>query len=224
MATGVPELSVRQDAPTIVLVDAEPVTRNAVRRLLERDGFEVSAETEDADSAIELIGRDQPHICLMDPNLPGGGLRVVREVSRQFPATLVVVLADSENRGDLVDAIHAGASGYLLKSMNPDRIAAALRGVLAGEAAIPRFLVSELVRDLQTSGRQHVIAGKRGRAELSSREWEILGLMCDGLSGPHIAEHLYLSPITVRRHCAEIVRKLGVRDRDEAVTLISGAA
>ena len=92
--------------------------------------------------------------------------------------------------------------------------------MLAGEAAIPRFLVAELVRDLQTLGRQRVIAGRNGRADLTSREWEILRLMCDGLSGPSIAERLYISPVTVRRHSAEVVRKLGVRDRDEAIALV----
>jgi DNA-binding NarL/FixJ family response regulator len=120
----------------------------------------------------------------------------------------------------MVDSIRAGAAGYLVKSMDPDRIANALHGVLAGEAAIPRFLMAELVLDLQTGSRQRVIAGKNGRAQLTNRESEILGLMCDGLSGPTIAKRLFLSPVTVRRHRAEIVRKLGVRNRQEAVALI----
>ena len=152
--------------------------------------------------------------------MPGGGIRVVREVSRRVPEASVVVLTASEDRDHMVDAIRAGASGYLVKSMDPNRIAHALRGELAGEAAIPRFLVAELVRDLQTLGRHRVIAGRHGRAELTSREWEILELMCDGLSGPSIAERLYLSPVTVRRHSAEAVRKLGVRDRAEAIALM----
>ena len=104
--------------------------------------------------------------------------------------------------------------------MDPNRIPHALRGVLAGEAAIPRDLVAELVRDLQTLGRHHVIAGRDGRTSLTSREWEILELMCDGLSGPRIAARLKLSPVTVRRHSAETVRKLGVRDRKEAIALM----
>ena len=120
----------------------------------------------------------------------------------------------------MVDAIRAGASGYLVKSMDPDRIAHALHGVLAGEAAIPRFLMAALLRDLQTLGRKRLIAGRHGRADLTSREWEILGLMCDGLSGPNIAERLYISPVTVRRHSSEVVRKLGVRDREEAIALV----
>lgn len=208
--------------PAIVLADDEPLTRIALRRLLERAGFEVEGEAGNADAAIEMCARKRPELCLVDLRMPGGGLRVIREVSRGVPKTLVVVLTASNDRDDMFDAIRAGAAGYLVKSMDPDRISHALHGALAGEAAIPRFLMAELVRDLQTVGRQRVIAGKDGRAELTSRESEILGLMCDGLSGPSIAKRLFLSPITVRRHRAEIVRKLGVRDRREAVTLIQG--
>ena len=206
--------------PSIVLVDDEPVTRTAVRRLLQRDGFDVTAEAADAESAIETIARERPKLCLVDLRVPGGGIRVVHEASRRAPETLIVVLTDSADRADLLDAIHAGASGYLVKSMDPERLVHALRGVLAGEAAIPRLLVAELVRDLQTVGRQRVVAGRNGRADLTSREWEILGLLCDGLTGPNIAQRLYLSPVTVRRHSSEVVRKLGVRDRKEAIELI----
>ena len=206
--------------PAIVLAEDEPVTRAALRRLLEGAGFEVTAEAGDADSAIESSLRERPQICLVDLFMPGGGIRVVREVSRRLPEASVGVLTASEDRDHMVDAIRAGASGYLVKSMDPNRIAHALHGVLAGEAAIPRFLMAALVRDLQTQGRKRLIAGRHGRADLTGREWEILGLMCDGLSGPTIAERLYISPVTVRRHSAEVVRKLGVRDRGEAVALV----
>ena len=206
--------------PAIVLAEDEPVTRTTLRRLLERAGFEVTAEAGDAETAIESSLRERPQLCLVDLFMPGGGIRVVREVSRRVPETSVVVLTASEDRDHMVDAIRAGASGYLVKSMDPNRIAYALRGVLAGEAAIPRFLMAALVRDLQTQGRKRLIAGRNGRADLTTREWEVLGLMCDGLSGPSIAERLYISPVTVRRHSAEVVRKLGVRDRGEAVALV----
>ena len=206
--------------PAIVLVEDEPITRTSLRRLLEGAGFEVRAEAGNAETAIEVSVRERPRLCLVDFYIPGGGLRVVREVSRRVPEALVVVLTASRNHDDLIDAIRAGASGYLVKSMDPTRIPHALRGVLAGEAAVPRFLVAELIRDLQTLGRHHVIAGRDGRTELTSREWEILELMCDGLSGPSIAARLKLSPVTVRRHSAETVRKLGVRDREEAIALM----
>ena len=207
-------------APTLVLVEDEPVTRTTLRGLLVEAGFQVTAEAGDAETAIEVCVRERPQLCLVDLNIPGGGLRVVREVSQRVPEALVVVLTASPDNRDLLDTIRAGASGYLLKSMDPNRIGHALRGELAGEAAIPRFLVAELVRDLQTLGRHRVIAGRHGRAELTSREWEILELMCDGLSGPSIAQRLKLSPVTVRRHSAEAVRKLGVRDRSEAIALM----
>jgi DNA-binding NarL/FixJ family response regulator len=211
---------VPERGPAVVLADSEPVTRIALRRLLEGAGFEVIAEADDASAAIEVTARERPQLCLVDFTISGGGIRVIRDVSRRVPGTLVVVLTASEDRDDMVDSIRAGAAGYLVKSMDPDRIANALHGVLAGEAAIPRFLMAELVLDLQTGSRQRVIAGKNGRAQLTNRESEILGLMCDGLSGPTIAKRLFLSPVTVRRHRAEIVRKLGVRNRQEAVALI----
>jgi two-component system nitrate/nitrite response regulator NarL len=213
-------LSVAKRGPAIVLVEDEPVTRTSLRRLLEGGGFEVKAEAGDAATAIEVTVRERPRLCLMDLYIPGGGISVLREVSHLAPETLVVVLTASEDHNDLIDAIRAGASGYLVKSMDPNRIEYALRGVLAGEAAIPRFLVAQLVRDMQTLGRHRLIADEHGRVDLTSRQWEILELMCDGLSGPSIAERLYLSPVTVRRHRAEVVRKLGVRDREEAIALV----
>lgn len=213
-----------EGAPRIVLVEGEPLTRSSLRRLLEDAGFDVRAETGDAESAIELCLRERPELCLVALGVPRGRMRVVREVSQRVPEARVVVLSSTEDRNDMIDAIRAGASGYLLKSMDPDRIPHALSGVLAGEAAIPRLLVTELVSDLQTLGRHRSIAGRNGGTKLTSREWEILELLCAGISGPGIAERLMLSPVTVRRHCAEAVRKLGVRDRNEAIALLQNGS
>jgi DNA-binding NarL/FixJ family response regulator len=210
--------------PAIVLVEGEPLTRRSLRQLLQGTGFDVRAEAGDAETAIELCLRQRPALCLADLAVPGGGIKVVREVSQRMPETRVVVFSPTEGRDDVIDAIRAGASGYLLKGMDPNRIPHALHGVLVGEAAIPRHLVTELVRDLQTLGRHRSIAGRNGSIKLTSREWEILELLCAGLSGPDIAERLMLSPVTVRRHCAEAVRKLGVRDRGEAITLLQNGS
>jgi DNA-binding NarL/FixJ family response regulator len=206
--------------PGIVLAVDEPMTRASLRRLLEDAGFDVRAEAGDAETAIEVTVRERPRLCLVDLFISGGGTRVVREVSQRLPETAVVVLTASADRDDMIDAIRAGASGYLVKSMDPDRIGQALRCALAGEAAIPRLLVAELVQDLQMLGRHRVDAGGSGRATLTGRQWEVLQLMCDGLSGRNIAERLKLSPVTIRRHSAEAVRKLGVRDRREAIALL----
>jgi DNA-binding NarL/FixJ family response regulator len=144
----------------------------------------------------------------------------ILEIAAEAPGTSIVVLTDSHDRGHFFDALRAGAVGYLLKNMDPERIPHALRGVLAGEAAIPRTLVASLVSEFRTQGRRRLVVGRRGRAELTRREWEVAELMLDGLETQRIGKRLYLSPITVRRHVSSIVGKLGVRDRGEAVDLL----
>jgi DNA-binding NarL/FixJ family response regulator len=208
--------------PNVILIEDEPVARASIRRVLERDGFSVAGEATAAEEGIDLTLRVGPEICLVDVGVAGGGIRAAREIARRLPQTAIVMLSASSDHTDVIDAIRAGAAGYLLKSMNPDRIAPALRGVLAGEAAIPRSLMAHLVKDLQTQGRRRLIAGKRGRVDLTRREWEVLELMCDKLSSPEIAERLSISQVTVRRHASRIVRKLGVRDREEAIALVRG--
>jgi len=130
------------------------------------------------------------------------------------------MLTASDDHADLLDAIRAGAAGYLLKDTDPERLAGALRGVLAGEAAIPRRLMAQLVKDLQTQGRHRSVVGLKGSVDLTSREWEVLELMCEGLTAKQIAERLRLSPVTVRRHSSTIVRKLGARNRREAIAMV----
>jgi DNA-binding NarL/FixJ family response regulator len=208
------------EQPQVTLIEDEPVARASIRRVLQESGFSVEGEATTAEAGISLASRVRPAICLIDVSLPGGGIRAAREIARRLPETAVVMLSASSDHDDVIDSIRAGAAGYLLKSMNPDRLAHALRGVLEGEAAIPRSLMAHLVKDLQTQGRRRLIAGRNGRAELTSREWEVLGLMCDGLSGPEIAERLSISRVTVRRHASQVVKKLGVRDRAEAVALV----
>lgn len=208
---------------SVVLVEDEDLVRASVRNILERSGFVVRAEAATAGDGVRATLRERPDICLVDIGLPDGtGLDVAREVARSSPSTAVVMLSASENHDDVIDAIHAGAVGYLVKGMDPERLAHALRGVIHGEAAVPRALMTYLVKALQTQGRRRSVVGKRGRVDLTVREWEVLQLLCEGLGTTKIAERLSLSPVTVRRHLSETVRKLGVRDRDEAVALVEG--
>jgi two-component system NarL family response regulator len=208
---------------TVVLVEDQQLVRTAVRRLLEADGFQILAEAADAAAGTEAVLRESPDLCLMDVGIPGGGIAATREIGRRAPKTTVVMLTASAEHEDVIDSIRAGAAGYLLKGMNPARLARALRGVLGGEAAIPRPLMAQLITELQTQGRRRTLVGKDGRAKLTGRESEVLELMCDGLSNPAIAKRLSISPVTVRRHSSEVVRKLGVRDRAEAIALVKDA-
>jgi DNA-binding NarL/FixJ family response regulator len=208
---------------SVVLVEDEALVRASVRNILERSGFSVRAEAVTAQEGVETTLRERPDICLVDIGLPAGsGIDVARELTRSVPATAVVMLSASDGHDDLIDAVRAGAVGYLLKGMDPERLAHALRGVVEGEAAIPRPLMAHLVKELQTQGRRRTVIGKRGRVDLTSREWEVLDMLSEGLSTAEIAGRLSLSPVTVRRHASETVRKLGARDRAEAVALVEG--
>ena len=207
----------------MVLVEDQPLVRTAVRRLLEAGGFEVVAEAEDAATGTDAVLRERPDLCLMDIELPGGGINATREIRRHAPETTVVMLTASDDHENLMESIQAGASGYLLKDMDPGRLPDALHGVLGGEAAVPRPLMAQLITALQSQSRRRTVVGKNGRAELSAREVEVLELLGEGLSNATVAERLSISSVTVRRHTSAVVQKLGVKDRDEAIALVRDA-
>jgi DNA-binding NarL/FixJ family response regulator len=207
-------------AQRVVIADEHPTMRASARRLLERDGFTICGEASDADAAVAAALRESPDLCLIGMPIPGGGMWATSRIATALPQTAVVILTASESH--LVEAIRAGAVGYLLKSMDEEQLASALKGVLAGEAAIPRTLVARLVREFQTQGRRRMIASENGRIDLTARETEVMELMCEGLSTREISERLFVSPVTVRRHISETVGKLGVDDREAAVALVGG--
>ena len=205
----------------VVIADDHPATRNGVRMALEQAGFEVTGEAADGPGAVAAVQRDRPDVCLLDVHMPGGGIAAAAEISTKVPQTAVVMLTISRNDEDLFDALRAGAVGYLLKDTNPDRLPHALRGVLEGEAALPRTLVARLVDEFRERGRRRRIPLLRERGvELTSREWEVLELMREGLTTKQIAGRLSISPITVRRHVGVILRKLDVTDRADALRLL----
>lgn len=208
---------------SIVLIEDEDLVRAWVRPILEESGFDVVAEATGARAGIEAALREQPDLCLIDIGLPDeDGIAALRQLSRRMPETALVVFSASDGHDDLIEAIRAGAVGYLLKEMDPKRLTHALRGVVEGESAIPRPLMAALVKELQTHGRRKALIGLGSRVELTRRQWEVLEMMCEQLTTGEIAERLSVSPVTVRRHISEVVRKLGVADRDGAVALVEG--
>jgi DNA-binding NarL/FixJ family response regulator len=207
----------------VVLADDHPPTRAGVRYTLEQAGMEVVGEASDAAGAIDLALREQPDICLVDIHMPGGGISAARAITRDLPDTRVVMLTVSRDDEDLFEALRAGASGYLLKDMDPDRVPHALEGVLAGEAALPRTLLLKVMNEFQERGRRRLrLPGRKG-ADLSEREWEVLHLLRDGLSTQEIAGRLFVSPATVRSHVGSILKKLRVPDREAAIRLLDDA-
>jgi DNA-binding NarL/FixJ family response regulator len=209
----------------VVLADDHAPTRAGIRFALEEAGFTIVGEASDAPSAVAAAERTRPDVCLLDIHMPGGGIRAATEISTKSPETAVVMLTVSRNDADLFDALRAGASGYLLKDMDPARLPYALLGVLSGEAALPRGLVARLVDEFRARGKRRSLPliGRRG-AGLTSREWEVLELMREKLSTHEIAVRLGVADVTVRRHVGAILHKLRVQTRTEALELLDEEA
>ena len=205
----------------VVVADDHPALRQSVRMALESEGFEVCAEANSASTTVEAALREHPDVCLVDIHMPGSGIAAAAEISSRLPETAVVMLTVSRSDADLFDSLAAGASGYLLKDMDPARLPHALRGVLSGEAALPRALVTRLVDEFRARGRRRrlPLVGERS-VELTSREWQILELLRQGLTTAEMADRLFVSKVTVRRHVSAILKKLRVPDRKAALHLL----
>ena len=210
---------------TVLVADDHAPTRAGVRDALAGRGFSIVAEVARADAAVETAIRLQPDVCVLDVHMPGGGVAAAARISEQVPRTAVVMLTVSRSDEDLFASLRAGASGYLMKDMDPERLSAALHGVLSGEAALPRTLVARVVNEFRVAERRPSLplVSRRG-ARLTSREWEVLELLREQLSTSVIAERLGLSQVTVRRHVSSILGKLRVPDRRAMAELFDQAA
>jgi DNA-binding NarL/FixJ family response regulator len=208
-------------APTVVIADDHPPIRLGVRMALLRGGFRVLAEAADGDGAVEAVLRERPDICLLDIRMPGGGIEAAARLTRLVPDTAVVMLTVSGAAEDLLAALRAGARGYLPKDMSPDRLPAALRGVLKGEAALPRTFVGRMLHEMRELPAPGAAPVRVGDVELTARESEILRMLRTGLSTVEIGERLSLSPVTVRRHISAGVAKLGADGRAAALQAIA---
>lgn len=207
------------ERPRVLIADDHPPQRAGVRAALEDDGFVVVAEVGDAKSAIEEAVRERPDVCVLDIHMPGGGIHAAERITSKVPETVVVMLTVSREDDDLFEALRAGASGYLLKDTDPDRLPIALRGVLSGEAALPRSLVARVVEEFSGRGRRRVSLKRSRGVNLTAREWQVLEQMRDGKTTAEIAEGMFVSPVTVRTHVSAILKKLRVTSRQEAIEL-----
>lgn len=211
---------------TVLIADDHAPTRADIRSILEEDGrFTVVWEAGDAPAAVAAAVEGKPQVCLLDVRMPGGGVAAAWEISARLPDTKIVMLTVSRDDKDLFAALRAGASGYLLKDVAPDRLADALESVLSGESALPGSLVARLVAEFRDRGprRRTPVSAESTGAQLTSREWQVLELMRQGLTTAQIARRLVVSPATVRSHVAAILRKLRVPDREAALKLFEGS-
>jgi two-component system, NarL family, nitrate/nitrite response regulator NarL len=208
----------------VLIADDHALLRSGVRMALEAEGFTVVAEAADGRAAIAHALRTRPDLCVVDLSMPGGGIETIRELNRLLPASRVVVLTASASEEDMFAALGAGAAGFVPKGTASDRLPAILRGVLDGEAALPRRLTAKLIEEFRRRRvRRPMTSHLEGEAfatRLTEREMEVLELLADGQATSQIGGELGISDVTVRRHVSAIVHKVGVADRSSAVRLV----
>ena len=222
--TGDGRAAVSRDV-TVVLGEDQVATRAGVRRALESAGIRVVAETSSAAECVAAALKFRPDVCLLAIHIAGSGIVAAEEISNALPDTRVIMLTGSDREEDLFAALHAGAEGYLLKTTAPARLPYAIRGVLAGEAALPRCLTARLIHEYRNRGRRRCLPlSVSGRpVELTAREFEVLGRMRQGETTGRIATDLRISEVTVRRHISAIVHKVGAGNRRRALALLAAA-
>jgi DNA-binding NarL/FixJ family response regulator len=208
---------------SIVIAHGHAPTRIGLRQALRASLFEIVGEADSAERAIELCLRDRPELSLLDLELPGGGLWAAREISTRAPESAVIMLSACASDSSLIGALRAGAIGYLMMDLDPARLPNALQSVIKGEAVVPRRLVISLIDALRAQGRRSLAENGRGM-RLTKREWEVFELIHEGLTTVQAAEQLFVSPVTVRRHLSNVVKKLDVSDREAALQLLGERA
>ena len=211
----------------LVLVDDHELARDGLQDILtDVPDVEIVGEAADGREAIELCRRVRPDLVLMDLRMPRmDGLEATREIKREHPKIGVLVMTMHENPDYLLEALRAGAAGYILKDADQDDVVSAIRRVLSGEYPLAPELATQLLRRLaleerERGGHAQGIRERRGwpyTEPLTPREREVLGLMKLGYTNRYIAQTLVISPGTAKNHVEHIIQKLGVSDRTQAV-------
>jgi DNA-binding NarL/FixJ family response regulator len=207
----------------ILIADDHPLTRDALAALLAQEGFEVVGEAADGREALQAVRTLDPDLVLLDLTMPGmDGLTALPRIREEAPDCEVVVLTASDAEENLLGAIRAGASGYLLKTEPPEQIASFLRGVARGDAALSGGVARRLLERVRDGGRLDGIPESITKL-LSAREVEVLLLLDEHLGTDEIAQRLFISEHTVRSHVKSLLKKLGVSSRREALERLENA-
>ena len=196
----------------IVIADDHVLVRQGIRAFLETHAdLEIVGEAEDATGAAELCATQQPHVALVDLVMPGGGIEATRMIREASPQTQIVLLTSFEDVRQIVAAVQAGALSCLLKDVDADALADALRRAAQGEAVLHPRVASRLMDALRNNSDDSAIL-----ESLSQREREVLTLMAEGLSNQLIADRLGIGEKTVKTHVSNVLGKLDVSDRTQA--------
>lgn len=197
----------------IVIADDHVLVRQGIRAFLETYAdLSIVGEAEDAAAAVALCAETRPHVALVDLVMPGGGIEATRAIRTSSPDTQVVLLTSFEDTQQIVAAVQAGALSCLLKDVDADALADALRKAARGEAVLHPRVAAKLMDSLRRGSEP----GSEVLETLSQREREVLTLMAEGLSNLQIAERLGIGEKTVKTHVSNVLGKLNVSDRTQA--------
>lgn len=206
----------------VLIVDDHPVAREGFRTMLSTDqNVEVVGEASDGLEAVAMVAEKEPDVVLMDLRMPNlDGLEATRRIKAEHPAVAVVVLTIYDNDSYVVEAVRAGASGYLLKDASRELLIHTIRAVSSGATLIKTSLlyeaISGLVDSIAKDGSGKSLAGTN-LEELTEREQQVLALVADGCTNKKIGKHLGLAEDTVKKHVQSIIAKLGASDRTHAI-------
>jgi len=211
-----PEDRIELDAIRVLLVDDHDLFRTGLRNLLEEQGVTIVAEAGSGGEAVRAVRDLAPDVVIMDLNMPGmNGVEATRHIVASAPLTRVLVLTISDQDGDVMDAILAGACGYLMKDASIQELLRGLRSAAVGESLISPQIAAKVLQRVRASSTQPEIE-KAIRAELSDREIEVLKLIANGKDNAQIAAELHISPKTVKNHISNILMKLQIDNRIQA--------
>jgi DNA-binding NarL/FixJ family response regulator len=200
----------------VLIVDDHDLFRTGLRNLLEEQGVQIVGEAAGGTEAVRIVRELTPDVVVMDLNMPGmGGVDATRHITEIAPLTRVVMLTISEEDSDVMDAILAGACGYLLKDSSIQDLMSGIRAAARGESLISPNIAAKVLQRVRATSTSPEIANTI-RAELSDREIEVLKLIANGKDNAVIAAELHISPKTVKNHISNILMKLQIDNRIQA--------
>jgi DNA-binding NarL/FixJ family response regulator len=217
MSDALMETSETHDDVRVLLVDDHDLFRTGLRNLLEEQGaLQVVGEGANGSEAVRLVRELAPDVVVMDLNMPAmSGVEATRHITALSPLTRVIVLTISDEDSDVLDAIVAGACGYLLKDASIDDVVTGIRSAAVGASLISPTIASKVLQRVRASTADIDMA-ESIRTELSDRELQVLKLIANGKDNAQIAADLVISPKTVKNHISNILMKLQIQNRIQA--------
>jgi DNA-binding NarL/FixJ family response regulator len=203
----------------VLVADDQAVFRKGLFAVLDaEDDIEVVAEAGDGESAIARAEELAPDVVLMDVRMPKvDGIEAARQIRDLLPTTRILMLTVSDEEDDLYEAIKAGANGYLLKEISIEEVADAIHAVVQGQSLISPSMASKLLSEFSSLARQAAEKSQLPAPVLTARELEVLKLVATGMTNKDVADQLYISENTVKNHVRNILEKLHLHSRMEAV-------